>query len=82
MVDVVGIETGWNVDDLPVHRHLFLSHRPRCVGGVAGFADMPFVGAQPFIVVGVDNGELALGQWDASERIAVPNPAVEKYDRQ
>ena len=88
MVDVVGVETGWNVDDHIVQMYslgvLLVWHcnRPGRVGGVGGFADMPFVGAQAVVIFGVDNSELALGQWNASEPIAVTNPAVEKYDRQ
>jgi len=40
------------------------------------FADVPFVFDEPVIVIGIDDGELALGQGYLPEGVAVAQPAV------
>jgi hypothetical protein len=51
---------------------------------MAGPGGVPFVSAQAPIVFGIDNGVFALRQADASERIAIAQPTIDKrqeYDR-
>ena len=43
------------------------------------FAGVPFVPAQPFVIIAVDYGVLALRYPNTPELIAIPNPAVQKH---
>jgi hypothetical protein len=65
---------------LEVLAFFFLAVGERMYGvpGVAAPVRVPFDAAQPLVVFGIDQGELALGERDSSERIAVAQPAIRK----
>jgi len=45
---------------------------------VRALVGMPFDGAQPLVIFRIDQGELALGQRDSAEGVAVAQPAIRK----
>jgi hypothetical protein len=48
------------------------------VKGVAVFSNVPFVFAEPFVIIWVNEGKPALCQWYSAERTAVAEAAIEK----
>lgn len=52
---------------------------PGGVKSAAHFCDVPFVFDQVGVIVGVDDGVLALTQWYPAKGIAVPNPPIGKH---
>jgi hypothetical protein len=82
MIDVVHIKVVRHINDFAVHRYcqpLFQYRRPLAPYGVVrtvSLAGVPFVSAQPVVVVGVHDGVFALREGDSAERIAVPQLSV------
>ena len=85
MIDVVGDEAVRHVDDFAVHRYCqpFLQYRrPLAPYGVictVPFADVPFVPAYAFVIVGVHDGVLALREGDPAEGVAVVQLSVPEH---
>ena len=75
MVDVVNDAAGGDFYDTAVHvngtRVFSCGGVSLGVRSVAVLSDMPFIFAERFVIFGVNEGELALCQGYASERIAV-----------
>ena len=46
------------------------------VPGVRALVGVPFDRSQPLVVLGIDDGELALRQRDAPEGVAIAQPAI------
>lgn len=86
MVDVVAEHAGRDSDDQMVHLEvpafffLAVGQRVHGVPGVRALVGVPFDPAKPVVVFGIDEGELALGQRDASERVAVAHPAIGQHE--
>jgi hypothetical protein len=84
MVDVVGEHAGRHVEDQVVQLEvlaffsLAVGERMYGVPGVRALVGVPFDPAQPLVVFRIDQGELALGQRDFPERVAVAQPAIRK----
>ncbi|OHB80330.1 MAG: hypothetical protein A2Z25_00355 [Planctomycetes bacterium RBG_16_55_9] len=82
VVDVIAKHAGRDVDDQVVHLEVFafflfaVGERVDGVPGVATPVGVPFELSQPGVVFRIDEGELAPGQRDAAEWIAVAHPAV------
>ena len=85
-IDVVHEHSRRDAEDLTVHRKLtmfsiFGFGNPDGVEGFAPSGGMPFVFDKVEIIVGVHDGEFALGERYAAKGVAVAKPAIEK-DRQ
>ena len=82
MINMIHEEAFRHIYDFAVHRYcqpLFQDWRPLASVGIvctAPFAGIPFVSAQPIMVVGVHDGVLALRKGDPAERVAVTQPSV------
>lgn len=85
MVDVVAEHTGGNIDEKTVHLEIFslflFSVRQRVYGvpGARAFLGVPFVGPQPVVIFGIDDGEFSARQRDFPESVAVPYPPIYKH---
>ena len=64
--------------EVPAFFFLAVGQRVHGVPRVRALVGVPFEPAQPVVVLRIDEGELALGQWDSSERVAVAQPAIRK----
>ena len=84
MVDMIDEQALRDVDNFPVHRDgyvPFFLGQPLVagrIGCVRPFAELPFVFFEPLVVVRVDDGEFALGQWDSPVRVAAAKPTVQQ----
>jgi len=84
MVDVVGEHAGRHVDDHVVHLEVFaffflaVGERMHGVPGVRALVGVPFDRSQPLVVLGIDDGELALRQRDSPEGVAIAQPAIDE----
>ena len=82
MVDVVAEHAGGNIDEKTVHLEIFslflFSVRQRVYGvpGARAFLGVPFVGPQPVVIFGIDDGEFSARQRDFPESVAVPYPTI------
>jgi len=82
MVDVVAKHAGRDLDHEMVHLEvlafflLAVGQRVDGVPGVRALLGVPFDPVEPVVVLGIDDGELAPGQRDAPESVAVPRPAI------
>ena len=79
---MVALESAGNIYNFAVHADCL---SPSAFFGLAGSDGVkfvvnpgsgPFVLAQPVIVIGIDDGEFALGQGYLPEGVAVAQPAV------
>jgi len=86
VVDVVAEHAGQDGDDQMMHLEvpafffLAVGQRVHGVPGVRALLGVPFDPAKPAVVFGIDEGELAPGQRDSPERIAVAHPAIGKHE--
>lgn len=77
VVDVVGVEVRWEVEDKVVHTEVFAFFFFAVCEGVDGIAgvsadvEVPFVFAYSVEIIGVNDGEFALRERDASEGAAI-----------
>jgi len=82
MVDVVAEHAGGNIDEKTVHLEIFslllFSVRQRVYGvpGARAFLGVPFVGPQPVVIFGIDDGEFSTRQRDFPESVAVPQTPI------
>ena len=85
MINVIDEEALRHIYDFAVHRYcqpLFQGWRPLAPDGVActvPLAGVPFVPAEPIVVVGVHDGVFSLRKGDPAERVAVPQPSVPEH---
>ena len=81
MVYVVNDHAIRNHDDFPVHKYGFrFSPASSVTGGAAG-AGLPFVLAESLIIIGVNDGEFALREWNFPECVAVAQAPIEKNNQ-
>jgi len=83
-VDMVNKHAGGHFENLAVHAEvtllaLFGGKRANRVERRALFGGVPFMSGQPEEIIRIDDGELALGQRYPAERIAVPEPPIQKH---
>jgi len=84
MVDVVGEHAGRHVDDHVVHLEVFafcvlaVGERVYGVPSVRALVGVPLDRSQALVVLGIDDGELALRQRDSPEGIAIAQPAIDE----
>ncbi|MEK7996679.1 MAG: hypothetical protein AAB403_22985, partial [Planctomycetota bacterium] len=80
----VAEHAGRHVDDHIVHLEvlafffLAVGERVHGVPGVRALVGVPFDRAQAVVVFRIDDGELALGQRDSPEGVAIAQPAIRK----
>lgn len=87
MIDVVDHVAGGRGHYLGVHPDVS-AWSAVCSGGVAAgvegpsaAAGVPIIGGEARVVLGVNDGVFAAGEWNAAEGIAVAKPAVEEHQR-
>ena len=78
MIDVVDNNTFWGSGDLSVHHYCFFYFIlcPLCVKGMFVFSYTPFILAELFKIIYINDCVLTLGQWNFSEGIAVAQLSV------